>query len=92
VSTISLRQSHNKSPDDMRDLIRQMAAKLEERYQLKSRWLNDDEMEVQRSGIKGRIVLGATEVKVDIKLGLMMGAFKSTIEKEIARSMAEKLA
>lgn len=92
MSTISLRQSHNKSPDDMRDLIRQMAAKLEERYQLKSRWLNDDEMEVQRSGIKGRIVLGATEVKVDIKLGLMMGAFKSTIEKEIARSMAEKLA
>lgn len=76
----------------MRDLIRQMAAKLEERYQLKSRWLNDDEMEVQRSGIKGRIVLGATEVKVDIKLGLMMGAFKSAIEKEIARSMTEKLA
>jgi putative polyhydroxyalkanoate system protein len=92
VSTISLRQSHNKSPGDMRDLIRQMAAKLEERYQLKSRWLNDDEMEVQRSGIKGRIVLGATEVKVDIKLGLMMGAFKSAIEKEIARSMTEKLA
>jgi putative polyhydroxyalkanoate system protein len=92
VSTISLRQSHNKSPGDMRDLIGQMAVKLEERYQLKSRWLNDDEMEVQRSGIKGRIVLGTTEVKVDIKLGLMMGAFKSTIEKEIARSMAEKLA
>ncbi|MFT5887236.1 MAG: putative polyhydroxyalkanoate system protein [Zhongshania sp.] len=92
MSTISLRQSHNKSPGDMRDLIRQMAAKLEERYQLKSRWLNDDEMEVQRSGIKGRIVLGATEVKVDIKLGLMMGAFKSAIEKEIARSMTEKLA
>jgi putative polyhydroxyalkanoate system protein len=92
VSTISLRQSHNKSLGDMRDLIGQMAVKLEERYQLKSRWLNDDEMEVQRSGIKGRIVLGTTEVKVDIKLGLMMGAFKSTIEKEIARSMAEKLA
>jgi putative polyhydroxyalkanoate system protein len=92
VSTISLRQSHNKSPDDMRDLIGQMAVKLEERYQLKSHWLNNDEMEVQRSGIKGRIVLGAAEVKVDIKLGLMMGAFKSIIEKEIARSMAEKLA
>jgi putative polyhydroxyalkanoate system protein len=92
VPNISLRQRHNKSPDELRELIKQMAATLEERYQLSSRWLNDDEVEVTRSGIKGRITLGAAEVKVDIKLGLMMAAFKSTIESEISRSMAKKLA
>ncbi|MFT6578511.1 MAG: putative polyhydroxyalkanoate system protein [Zhongshania sp.] len=92
MPNISLRQRHNKSPDELRELIKQMAATLEERYQLSSRWLNDDEVEVTRSGIKGRITLGAAEVKVDIKLGLMMAAFKSTIESEISRSMAKKLA
>jgi putative polyhydroxyalkanoate system protein len=91
VPNISLRQRHNKNPDELRELIKQMAATLEERYQLSSRWLNNDEVEVTRSGIKGRITLGAAEVKVDIKLGLMMAAFKSTIESEISRSMAKKL-
>ena len=91
MSNISLRQRHNKNPEELRELIRQMAVKLEERYQLSSRWLNNDELEVARSGVKGRITLGADEVKVDIKLGLMMGAFKSTIQNEISRSMAEKL-
>ncbi|WP_373079345.1 polyhydroxyalkanoic acid system family protein [Zhongshania sp.] len=91
MSTISVRQSHNKTPEELRDLIRQLAIKLEDKYQLKSTWLNDDEVEVQRSGVKGRISLRPAEVKVDIKLGLMMGALKSTIQREISRSMAEKL-
>lgn len=92
MSTISLRQSHNKTPDELRDMIRQLAAKLEDKYQLKARWLNDDEVEVQRSGVKGRISLGSADVRVEIKLGLMMGTFKSTIQREISRAMAEKLA
>ncbi|WP_269618399.1 polyhydroxyalkanoic acid system family protein [Zhongshania sp. BJYM1] len=91
MSNISLRQRHNKNPDELRDLIKQMATKLEERYQISSRWLSNDEVEVVRSGIKGLITLGEQEVKVDIKLGLMMGAFKSKIQSEISRSMAEKL-
>lgn len=69
-----------------------MATKLEERYQLNARWLNNDAVVVARPGINGRITLGENEVRVEIKLGLMMSAFKSTIESEISRSMAEKLA
>ncbi len=76
----------------MRTLIRQLAAKLEEKYQLKAHWLNDDEVEVQRTGVKGRISLVPSEVRVEIKLGLMMRAFKSILETEISRAMAEKLA
>ncbi|MFQ3199928.1 MAG: putative polyhydroxyalkanoate system protein [Zhongshania sp.] len=91
MPNISLRQAHNKSPEELRDLIEQMAVKLEERYQLTSHWLSTSEIEVARTGINGRIILGDDEVKVDIKLGLMMGAFKSKIQREISRSMAEKL-
>ncbi|CAA0088163.1 Uncharacterised protein [Zhongshania aliphaticivorans] len=91
MSTISIRQQHNKSPEELRSLIEQMTVKLEQRYQLNTRWLSSNEVEVARSGIKGRISLGSDEVAVDIKLGLMMGAFKSTIQSEITRSMAEKL-
>ncbi|MEX1667704.1 polyhydroxyalkanoic acid system family protein [Zhongshania guokunii] len=91
MSTISLRQSHNKDPEELRNLIKQLTVKLEEKYQLSSRWLNSDEVEVQRSGVKGLISLAPAEVRVEIKLGLMMTAFKSTIQSEISRSMAEKL-
>ncbi|MFT6552322.1 MAG: putative polyhydroxyalkanoate system protein [Zhongshania marina] len=92
MPNISLRQRHNKSPEELRELIKLMATKLEERYQLNARWLNNDAVEVARPGINGRITLGENEVRVEIKLGLMMSAFKSTIESEISRSMAEKLA
>lgn len=91
MSTISLRQDHSKTSEELRDLIRQLAIKLEDKYQLKSSWVNDDELVVQRTGIKGRISLAPKEVRVEIKLGLMMSAFKATIQTEIARSMAEKL-
>jgi putative polyhydroxyalkanoate system protein len=91
VSKISIRQTHNKSPEELRDLIGQMSVKLEERYQLTSRWLSTNEVEVVRSGITGRITLGDYDVRVDIKLGLMMSAFKAIIHREISRSMAEKL-
>mgnify|MGYP003669024597 FL=1 len=66
MSTISLRQSHNKTPEELRDLIRQLAIKLDDKYQLKSSWVNDDELVVQRSGIKGRISLEPAEVRVEI--------------------------
>ncbi|MDF1691072.1 MAG: polyhydroxyalkanoic acid system family protein [Zhongshania sp.] len=91
MSTISLRQNHNKDPEELRNLIKQLTVKLEDKYQLTARWLNNDEVEVQRSGIKGLISLAPAEVRVEIKLGMLMRGFKSTIQSEISRSMAEKL-
>ncbi|NKI17182.1 polyhydroxyalkanoic acid system protein [Spongiibacter sp. KMU-166] len=92
MSTIALSQRHSKNPDEVREMLNQLAEKLDQRYDLKSRWLSDSQLELQRSGVKGRLTLTGSEVKVEIKLGMLMSPFKSKIQDEISRAMAEKLA
>ncbi|WP_372860598.1 polyhydroxyalkanoic acid system family protein [Spongiibacter sp.] len=92
MSTISLSQRHSKSEADVREMLEALAKKLDERYQLKARWLSERELELKRSGIQGVLQLLEGEVKVDIRLGMVMKPFKSKIRDELSRAMAEKLA
>lgn len=92
MSKISLSQRHNKSDEDVRDMLNGLADKLSERFDMKTRWRSDSELEVKRSGIEGVLQLLDGEVKVDIQLGMMMKPFKSRIRDELSKAMAEKLA
>lgn len=91
MSTISVTQPHNKSVTDVRELVESLAQKLDERYQLKSRWSGDRQVELTRSGVTGLLEFDDREVRVNIKLGLMMSAFKSVIRDEVERAMRDKL-
>ncbi|GAB3374205.1 polyhydroxyalkanoic acid system family protein [Spongiibacter taiwanensis] len=91
MSTISVTQSHNKSVTEVRELVDSLAKKLDERYQLKSRWSGERQVELTRAGVNGTLEFDEQEVRVDIKLGLMMSAFKSVIRDEVERAMREKL-
>lgn len=91
MSTISVTQTHNKSVTEVRELVDSLAHKLNERYQLKSRWSGERQVELSRSGVNGTLEFDEQEVRVDIKLGLMMSAFKSMIRDEVERAMREKL-
>lgn len=92
MSTITLTQAHNKSPQEVRELAERLAVTLEERYQVHAEWRGDREVILKRSGVKGRLQLAEGEVHVELKLSLLMAPLKSRIESEIARSLAEKLA
>ena len=92
MSTIALSQRHSKDPEQVREMLRQLAEKLDQRYDLKSRWVNDSQLELKRSGVSGQLTLTDSEVQVNIKLGMLMSPFKGKIRDEIAKAMAEKLA
>ena len=92
MSTISISQRHAKSDDDVRQMLAAVAEKLKHEYDVHVQWLNDDELQLKRSGIEGRLVMLAGEVKVDIRLGMLMRPFKAKIRDELSRAMAEKLA
>lgn len=42
-----------------------------------------DTVEFTRSGVKGHLIVAADHFDLDAKLGLLLGAFRKTIEKEI---------
>lgn len=92
MSKISLSQRHTKSDEEVRDMLNGLADKLSSRFDMKTRWRSDRELEVKRSGIEGVLQLLDGEVRVDIQLGMMMKPFKSRIRDELAKAMEEKLA
>ncbi len=92
MSEISINQPHNKSLDEIRELIYQVADKLEQRYELKAHWISDTELKLHRHGVTGMITLLEEEVVVRIKLGMMMRPLRGTIHKAVANAMSENLA
>lgn len=92
MSTISISQNHAKSEDDVREMLESLAEKLKHEYDVTAQWLSDRELELKRSGIEGRLTMLSGEVKVDLRLGMLMSPFKSKIRDELSRAMAEKLA
>ena len=51
-----------------------------------------DTVEFTRSGVKGQLVVAADHFDLHAKLGLLLGAFKSTIEGEIEKELDALLA
>lgn len=51
-----------------------------------------DTVEFTRSGVKGRLIVAADHFDLDAKLGLLLGAFRKTIENEIQGILDKLLA
>ena len=70
--------------------IEQVAAKLSERFGLKSSW-TADVLNFSGSGVDGAIELQPGAVRVTAKLGFLLSAMKGMVEGEIQRVLKEKL-
>lgn len=53
---------------------------------------SSDTVEFTRSGVKGKLIVAADHFDLHAKLGLLLGAFKSTIEGEIEKELDALLA
>ena len=86
MTDISIKRAHHGSLADARKMADKVAVKLEKDYQLKSTWAGDV-MNFARSGIKGTLLVTAKDLKIDIKLGFLAGAFKSTIQDAVEKNL-----
>ena len=86
MTDISIKRAHHGSLADARKMADKVAVKLEKDYQLKSTWAGDV-MNFARSGIKGTLHVTAKDLKIDIKLGFLAGAFKSTIQEAVEKNL-----
>ncbi len=50
-----------------------------------------DTVTFERSGVKGTMLVSGTSFNLDVKLGMMMAAFKPVIESEIAKNLASAI-
>ena len=91
MSRVLIRQKHNKSDDEVRQIIRDVQDTLESRFDLKTRW-QGDAVEFERSGLKGQLSMEPGFVVIKMKLGMMLGLYSRTIQTELEKVVAKKLA
>ncbi|MBD9537677.1 polyhydroxyalkanoic acid synthase [Stenotrophomonas sp. ATCM1_4] len=90
MSTIDIRHAHSLSEDNARSAIAEVAQKLQERFDVTTRW-EGQVLHFARSGVEGGIELLPGAVRVKAELGFLLSAMKGMVESEIQRVLAEKL-
>ncbi len=91
MAKISLRKKHSKSQSEVKAMVDDLARSLAERYDASTRWEGDHAVVIKHARLNGRLEILSDEVLVEVKLGMLAGAFKGTIESELRRALDEKL-
>lgn len=82
MASISITKRHSLSRRKARDAAERVAQDLNERFALAWIW-EGDEIVFERTGLSGRMHVGAKEIHLDVRLGLLFSALKPAIEREI---------
>ncbi|MCC7635552.1 polyhydroxyalkanoic acid system family protein [Stenotrophomonas rhizophila] len=90
MSSIDIRHAHALPADQARQAIEDVAAKLADRFGLRSNWAGEV-LNFTGSGVDGAIELLPGQVRVTATLGFLLSAMKGMVEGEIQRVLQEKL-
>lgn len=82
MSDISIRRSHNLTPEAARGAAERVVRDLDSRYSLDWSW-NGNVLLFRRSGLSGKLHLDGHEAAIQVRLGLFLSALKPVIEREI---------
>jgi putative polyhydroxyalkanoate system protein len=69
-----------------RDAADELAGRLARQFDLVSQW-HGDIMHFERAGVKGTMALGKGAVTVDVRLSLLLSAFKPAMEQQIGEHL-----
>lgn len=91
MATIRVERAHQLGRQTVRDKVEALAARLSKEYQLRCQW-RGDQLEVQRSGVKGHIAIDEQRVRIELSLGLLLSAMRGPLQKEIETALDRELA
>ena len=91
MSRILIRQQHNKSTDEVVDILKDVEETLATRFKLSTSW-RDDTVVFKRSGLDGELRMEPGCVVISMKLSRMLGLFARQIQTELESNLANKLA
>jgi putative polyhydroxyalkanoate system protein len=91
MATIRVERPHQLDRQALRGKAEQLAERLARDYQLSCQW-QGDVLQVQRSGVKGRIALDDQRVCVELNLGLLLTPLSGRLQSEIETALDKALA
>ena len=90
MAVIHIHREHALGLKKARELAWSWAQKVEEKFDMECTVLEgktSDTVEFTRSGVKGELIVAPDHFELHAKLGLLLGAFKSTIEGQIEKEL-----
>lgn len=88
MSEINIRRKHGKSIKEARKAAEHLADELKNDLDMSYSW-DGDALNFQRMGVKGQLTMDDQEIAIQIKLGLLLTAFKPVIEQGIHKFFDE---
>jgi putative polyhydroxyalkanoate system protein len=88
MSDIDIRRNHSLPMARARKHAEQMARALREKFDLESVW-EGNVLRFSRTGVSGALTVSETHVRIEAKLGLLLGFLKPQIENHIHENLDE---
>ncbi|MBS0457166.1 MAG: polyhydroxyalkanoic acid system family protein [Proteobacteria bacterium] len=89
MATIDICHPHQRSMQEARAAVERVAAKIGERFGIRSAWAGDS-LDFHGSGVKGRIGLTPKQVHFNAHLGFPVSMFAGSIEAEIRKQLDQE--
>lgn len=90
MADIKVVRKHRLSVAQAKKIAQKTADDLASEYDLESAWQGDT-LRFTRSGVNGSMAVSAHEIRLDVKLGMLLSAFKGKIEQHIEHRLDELL-
>jgi len=90
MADIKVVRKHRLTVAQAKKIAQKTADDLASEYDLASEWQGDT-LRFSRSGVNGAMAVSASEIRLDVKLGMLLSAFKSRIEQHIEHRLDELL-
>jgi putative polyhydroxyalkanoate system protein len=89
MSHIDIRRGHALPVKDAKARVERIAEHIAERFDVEYGWKGNT-LQFTRSGVEGQIAVTGKDIHVMVRLGFLLFALKSTIEREIDRNIDEQ--
>lgn len=90
MSEIKVVRKHRLTVAQAKRIAQKTADDLASEYDLESEW-EGDTLRFSRSGVHGSMAVSASEIRLDVRLGLLLSAFRARIEQHIEHRLDELL-
>ncbi|UCE32749.1 MAG: polyhydroxyalkanoic acid system family protein [Burkholderiales bacterium] len=91
MSEIHLHRKHKLGIRRARAAANKVAEDLAHEYDLSSEW-NGDTLHFNRAGVKGTLQVSGNDVRLDVKLGILLSPFRHRIEHHVQQNLEQLFA
>jgi putative polyhydroxyalkanoate system protein len=88
MADIHIKRAHGTTLAKAKKSAQGIAKQLEEKFDLETDW-DGDCCSFERAGVDGELVVDKTHVDIEIRLGLLMRAFKGPIQAAIEENLTK---